>query len=137
MIDQLRKDLIADEGLRLRPYTDTVGKVTIGVGRNIDDRGITRDEAMLLLDNDMAVAFRDLDRNVPWWRDLPEPAQRGLANMCFNIGWPRLSRFNRMLTALEGRHFHTAAEEALASLWREQVGARAHRVARLFKECAI
>lgn len=136
MIDDLRKDLIADEGLRLKPYRCSAGKLTIGVGRNLDDVGITRDEAMHLLDEDIARVQRELDRNVPWWRDLPEPAQRALANMCFNLGWPRLSGFTQMLAHLKLERFGQAAYEALDSTWARQVGARAQRIAKLFRECA-
>jgi len=135
-IDQLKDDLVLDEGLRLKPYKDTVGKVTIGIGRNLDDVGITENEARYLLENDIGVAMSELDREAPWWRDLPEPAQRGLVNMCFNLGWPRLSKFRGMLGALEAGDYHSAAEEALDSRWSAQVGDRARRIADLYRSCA-
>lgn len=134
MLDQLLQDLIRDEDLREKPYRDSVGKLTIGIGRNLDDRGISRDEAVYLCRNDIAIATGDLDRAVPWWRDLPEPAQRGLANMCFNLGWPRLSAFKKMLAALEAHDFDRAADEALDSKWARQVGERADRIETLFRE---
>lgn len=133
MIDQLRDDLIRDEDVRLKPYRDSVGKLTIGCGRNLDDVGISRDEADVLLDNDMAGVFRDLDREIPWWRMLPDDAQRGLANMSFNLGITRLLKFRRMIAALKARDYHNAAEEALDSKWASQVGPRAHRIAKLFR----
>lgn len=126
-------DLVRDEGLRLKPYTDTVGKLTIGVGRNLDDRGITEDEAMYLLRNDIMIAVDDLDRNVPWWRGLPDGPRRALVNMSLNLGWPRLSGFRNMLMALEAGDYDTAATEALDSKWARQVGDRAERLSTLIR----
>ena len=133
----LRNDLIRDEGLKLKPYKDGVGKLTIGVGRNLDDRGITEVEAYAMCDHDIEIVATELDRNASWWRDLPEPAQRGLMNMCFNMGWPRLSRFQRMLSALKLQSFKIAATEALDSTWAKQVGARAERIAGDFRGCEV
>lgn len=133
-LDQLKADLIRDEGVRLAPYRDTVGKLTIGVGRNLDDVGISQDEAEFLLLNDMTAAVRELGRNLTWFAVLPEDVQRGLANMAFNMGWPRLSQFKRMFAALEARNYARAADEAMDSKWARQVGVRADRIAKLFRE---
>ena len=133
-LDKLRADLVRDEGLKLKPYRCTAGKLSIGVGRNLDDNGISKSEAMALLDNDLSWVFDDLDRNCPWWRRMPEPAQRGLANMALNLGWPRLSAFRNMLAALQAMDYATAAREALDSKWAKQVGARAERIAALYRE---
>ena len=130
---RLRAELVRDEGLRLRPYRCSAGALTIGVGRNLDDRGITRAEALAMLDADIGAACDDLDRRAPWWRGLPAPARRGLANMAFNLGWPRLSGFRSMLAALEAGDWDRAADEALDSRWAAQVGDRAQRVAALFR----
>ncbi len=129
----LRDDLIRDEGQRLKPYVDTVGKTTIGVGRNLTDNGISADESMYLLINDLNAVDQDLTVNCSWWAGLPEPAARGLANMCFNLGWPRLSGFKHMLAALQAGEWETAATEAENSAWATQVGDRAHRIAQLFR----
>lgn len=129
---RLRAELVRDEGLRLRPYRCTAGALTIGVGRNLDDRGISRAEALAMLDADLEAVEGELDRRAPWWRGLPAPARRGLANMAFNLGWPRLAGFRRMLAALEAGEWDRAADEALDSRWAAQVGDRARRVAKLF-----
>lgn len=129
---QLTRDLERDEGRKRKPYKCTAGKVTIGVGRNLDDIGLTEPEIDHLLRNDLVRVCAELDRNVPWWRDMPEPHQRGLANMCFNLGWPRLSAFRRMLAALENGDGMMAALEAMDSKWSAQVGDRAARIALLF-----
>lgn len=135
-ISDLKNELIFDEGLQLKPYRDSVGKLTIGVGRNLDDMGITANEAHLLLENDIERAMADLDHNVTWWRHLPDTVQRGMVNMVFNLGWPRFSGFRKMLRALEARDFEEAAREALDSKWAEQVGARAERISKLFRSAA-
>ena len=129
----LKTDLTRDEGLRLRPYQDTVGKLTIGVGRNLDDVGISEAEALVMLEADIDRSVTELNRHLPWLLDRPEPVQRALANMCFNLGWPRLSGFRNMLAALEAGAYDRAAGEALDSRWARQVGARAQRIAALIR----
>ncbi len=131
--EQLAKELIRDEGLRLDPYKDTVGKLTIGVGRNLDDRGISKNEAFFLLDTDVEEVIRDLDRELPWWKDLSNNGQRALANMCFNLGITKLLGFKRMLLYLNRKRYALAAEEALNSKWARQVGSRANRIADLIR----
>ena len=133
-IARIKDDLRRDEGLRLTPYHCTAGKLTIGVGRNLDDLGITAEEADYLLENDIGRVAMELDHNIPWWRGLPAGAQRALVNMAFNLGWPRLSGFTNMLAALEAGDMATAAAEALNSRWAGQVGERADRIAALIRE---
>ena len=133
-LSDLREDLKRDEGVRNYPYTDTEGILTIGVGRNLEDRGLSDDEIDVLLTNDLKWVIHDLDRNLPWWRDMPSGKQRALANMAFNLGYPRLSGFRKMLAALEAGDWNGAAAEALDSRWARQVGDRAHRIATLMKE---
>jgi lysozyme len=131
--DALLADLIRDEGLRLKPYLDTVGKITIGIGRNLSDRGISREEATVLARNDIAAAVADLDCHAPWWASLSEARQRALLNMTFNMGWPRMSGFAAMLAALHAGDHAAAADAALDSAWARQVGARALRVSELIR----
>lgn len=133
MYDQLRQDLIRDEGMRLRPYQCTGGKTSIGVGRNLDDVGITEPEAMQMLDNDIERCACELDERLPWWNQLGKSRRRALLNMTFNLGITRLMGFRRMLSALERGQWDKAADEALNSKWARQVGARADRIAALFR----
>jgi lysozyme len=131
----LRADLTADEGVKLKVYTCPAGKLTIGVGRNVEDLGITLQEAMYLLDGDIARVSAELDRNAPWWRQMSEPRQRALANMCFQLGWPRLSRFVRMLAAMQAGQWDRAAVEARDSLWfRQTQASRTRRVINAIRE---
>lgn len=128
-IAQLKQDLTRDEGVRLMPYVDSVGKVTIGVGRNLTDKGICASECDFQLTNDVNDVISSLDMAIPYWKNLSEPRQRALANMCFNMGLHRLLGFTNMLAAIRGGDFTTASTEALNSEWARQVGARAQRIA--------
>jgi lysozyme len=129
----LLEDLQRDEGLSLYPYTDTVGKVTIGFGRNLTDNGISTEEASQLLKNDMMNVVDEM-RVRFMGMELSEGVERALLNMAFNMGVPRLKKFKKTWAALYGGHYATAAEEALDSRWGKQVGARAQRVAALIRE---
>ena len=133
-VEALKVDLMRDEGCRMKPYRDSVGKLTIGIGRNLDDNGITLEEAKILLENDITTVLIELDNKLRWWRELPEPAQRGLANMAFNLGLYRLLGFHKMLAALEHGEMQIAAASALDSKWAGQVGDRAKRIASLFQQ---
>ena len=132
--DALARDLRRDEGWRLQPYTDTVGKTTIGCGRNLDDVGISDAEATFLLDNDMRRVWAELRGFFPDVLAMSEPRQRALANMLFNLGLTRFAGFKRMLAALLAGDYARAADEALDSRWARQVGQRAVRIAEMIRE---
>ena len=128
--DALAADLRIDEDVRAFPYVDTVGKLTIGVGRNLTDRGLSEPEIDLLLANDLTLVVAELDRHLPWWREMNDVRQRVLANMCFNMGWPRLRGFVRTLAAMQRGDYVGAANGMRESRWARQVGMRATRLAR-------
>lgn len=130
-IDLMRNELIRDEGIRSFPYKDTVGKLTIGVGRNLDSVGIHDDEAYLMLENDIHDAMHSLDKYLPWWRNLDEVRQRVLVNMCFNMGIAGLLGFKNTLAAIQAGRYTDAAAGMLASKWAGQVGARAQRLSEM------
>jgi len=113
------------EGLRLKPYRDSVGKLTIGYGRNLDDRGITRDEAEYMLNNDVSRCMAELRQNLPWFDRLDPVRQDVLIDMCFNLGIGSLLKFNQTLGHIEKAEYDLAADCMLDSLWAKQVGARA------------
>lgn len=119
--EKLIDELVLDEGLRLRVYNDTKGIPTIGIGRNLL-KGITREEAYHLANNDIEEVIADLDRAIPWWVQLDEVRQRALTNLCFNMGVARLLGFHKMLQALQVADFVTAAAELLDSHWKTDVG---------------
>jgi lysozyme len=103
----------------------------VGYGRNLDDAGITAEEAEFLLRNDVRRVFAELDRDMPWWRELSPGRQRALANMAVNLGLPRLKEFRLMLSALRRGDHEEAARQTLDSRWARQVGDRARRIAGL------
>lgn len=125
--------LLVHEGLRLHPYTDTVGKLTIGVGRNLTDRGITREEAMAMLAGDIDRCVAELYNALPWFAALDDVRKRVLVDMDFNMGLTRLLEFRQTLAAVEAGDYALAAERMLESMWARQVGERAHRLARMMK----
>lgn len=132
----IETDLMRDEGFVSHAYRDSEEFWTIGYGRLIDEQlggGISEAEAFILLRNDIQKARTDLDRALPWWRALPEPSQRGLVNMCFNLGLTRLLTFEKMLKALEAGNGVLAAMECLDSKWARQVGERSRRIAALYR----
>ncbi|KKN74541.1 hypothetical protein LCGC14_0389580 [marine sediment metagenome] len=130
---KLFKDLMVDEGLRLKPYRCSAGKLTIGFGHNLEARGISESVAAAILHEDIDYDLPGLYQRIPWLRDYPEPVQRALANMAFNMGTSKLMRFVKMLKALRDRNYSLAAEEALDSKWARQVGDRAIRIAELLE----
>jgi len=132
-MSKLRRLLIKHEGLRLHPYKDTVGKWTLGIGRNLDDKGISEAEAVLMLDNDIADCKEQLDRNIPWWRGLNGPRMAVMVSMCFNLGIGGLLRFKKTLAAIEGEEWDIACIEMLDSKWARQVGGRANDLAQMMR----
>ena len=132
-IERLKAQLILHEGLRLKPYKDSVGKLTIGVGRNLDDKGITNNEAMTLLDNDIDDAYEDAKSLIASFNDIGDVRQRVLVDMSYNLGRSRLKGFKKMLAAVESGMFTTASREMLDSKWADQVGTRAERLAKMMR----
>jgi len=127
MVRQLR----LHEGERLRPYRCTAGKLTIGVGRNLEDRGITAQESAYLLANDIANEERELLRALPWVAKLDEVRQRVLLDMSFNMGIVGLLAFKRTLATIQAGDYRAAASMMLDSKWAGQVGQRAERLSRM------
>lgn len=132
-VEDILADLRRDEGLRLKIYTDTVGKQTIGYGHNLDALGISEHIADLILEEDFVNTLTELNKRLPWWKTLTKPQRRGLVNMAFNLGLPKLLKFKKMLAALKKGKKERAAAEALDSKWAKQVGKRAWRIAALYK----
>jgi lysozyme len=132
--DRLVAELTRDEGLRLRAYKCPAGKTTIGIGRNLDDVGITKAEAETLCRNDVARVEAELDARLPWWRGLDEVRQRVIANMAFNLGTDGLLKFKNTLRHVEAGEYLAAAQGMLASRWASQVGPRALRLAQMMRD---
>lgn len=132
MIDLARRMIMEHEGLRLKPYQCTAGKLTIGYGRNIEEVGIDEREAEHLLDNDIGRVLDELE-TLDFWGCLGSVRQAVLVDMCFNLGFPRLAGFRKMLAACRAGDFEAAAVEMLDSRWARQVGRRAQRLAEMMR----
>lgn len=124
LIEQLKRH----EGIELKPYQDTVGKWTIGVGRNLDDIGISEQEAEMLLLNDIKEAERQLITTMPWTQELDEVRFSALLNFVFNVGIGTASKFVNAMGLLKEKNYDMAADEMLNSRWARQVGNRAIEV---------
>ena len=133
---ELRDQLVRHEGLRLKPYRDTVGKLTIGVGRNLDDVGIAQAEAFILMGTDVARVEAGLDARLPWWRGLDAVRRDVLVDMAFNMGVATLCGFASTLAAVREGRFAAAAEGMLRSAWAGQVKGRATTLAAMMRSGA-
>ena len=148
--DLLMQKLVAHEGLRLQVYEDSLGIATIGIGRNLEDRGITPEElawmdipnmaivhtmgiteadAMYLAENDVQIVEDELLRAHPCVDRLDAVRQLILVDMAFNMGVPRLCKFKKMWAAVHENKFDIAAKEMLDSRWANQVKSRAVKLA--------
>jgi lysozyme len=129
LVDQL----IRHEGLELKVYKCTEGIETIGIGRNLVDRGVTEEEARYLCNNDIEIVEHELLRNFPFVADLDDVRLRVILDMAFNLGISRLRNFKKMWEALEGADYETAAIEMMDSKWARQVKTRAYTLARMME----
>lgn len=130
MVERCKKH----EGFSSKPYKCPAGKLTIGYGRNIEDNGITKDEAEYLLLNDIESARDELLKNYPWASKISYHRRFVLTEMVFNMGIVKFKQFKNMLAACEQGDWNKAAEQALDSAWHKQVGKRAETLAQVLKE---
>lgn len=129
----LRREVMAAEGLRLKPYTDTAGKLTIGYGRNLADVGISTLEAEVLLDHDLADAEIACRKTFDWFALLNDARQCVVVEMVFNLGLQRFQGFGQTIAAIKQGDYPQASRQMLASRWAAQVGARAERLAEVMR----
>lgn len=112
------------------PYRCPAGKLTIGVGRNLDAKGISTLEAMMMLANDINATLDGLIEAFPWWERLDDARSRVLISMAFNLGIDGLRKFRHFLSALEAGDYERAAAEMRNSAWYGQVGERGPKLVR-------
>ena len=135
LMNRIKSQLVRHEGLRLKPYRCTAGKLTIGVGRNLDDCGISQKEAYVLLDNDIRNCEQQLLDEIPViYNALDEVRQSVLLNMCFNLGLKGLLGFNNTLAFIAAGDWERAANGMLASKWAKQVGMRAIELSEMMRK---
>jgi len=131
-----------NEGLRLKPYKCTAGKLSIGFGRNLDDKGISESEAEILLTNDIEDcldSLRNIFNNFEHYylsenRSLSKNRQLVLVDMMFNLGKTRFLKFKKMIKAVKDEDFEEAAKQILDSRYATQVPNRAKRNIDLMRE---
>lgn len=127
--------LINDEGLKLKPYRCQAGKLTIGVGRNLEDRGISSEEAVYLLRNDIQECIKDLEQSVfrGVWTRFPEHARVVFTNMRFQLGYSGFRGFRKMIAAARVMDWPEVATQMKDSAWYTQTTARATRLIRIIE----
>lgn len=138
--------LIDDEGLKQFPYFDCCGKqfrrctckeqgkLTLGVGRNIEDVGISENEATGLLSNDVKRVTAIIERNFPWFAKINVARRVVIVAMVFNMGLETFKTFTKMINRIESGDFYSASKEMLNSEWSAQVKSRAVRLSKIFEK---
>ena len=137
-IDKLREEIAADEGEVHEIYLDHLGLATFGIGHLVRDDDpesglpvgtpIDDDRVVKAFESDIETVLSDCNKLYPDFNDLPEEAQRVIANMMFNMGRPRLSKFKGMKSGVDARDWDRAADEMVDSRWYRQVTNRADRL---------
>ena len=128
-IERLSKQLVIHEGLRLKPYHCSADKLTIGVGRNIQEVGITESEAMYLLANDIERCIVECKNQFQWFETLTPLRQEAVVNLVFNMGMATVKKFKKTIQHIENEEYELAGSELLNSRYAQQVGQRAIDVA--------
>ena len=136
--DRLREELADDEGCKYEIYLDHLGLPTFGIGHLIVEADpehgepvgtpVSEERVRKAFDLDILVTIEDCHRLYSDFDELPEECQLIIANMCFNLGYPRLSKFKNMKAAVDARDWNEAADQMVDSRWHDQVPNRAKRL---------
>ena len=127
-MNKLIEQLKIHEGMKLKPYKCTAGKLTIGIGRNLEDVGISMEEANMLLRHDIQEATRQLLHAFPWMDDFNDARISAMINFTFNVGIGTVKKFENTLSYMQSGEWNKAADEMMDSRWARQVGNRAIEV---------
>ena len=143
-VDKLRKQLEIDEGIVHEIYLDHLGYATFGIGHLVRESDpenglptgspISPERCAEAFESDIEAVLSDCNILYPDFADLPEEAQQIIANMMFNLGRPRLSKFVGMKRGVDAKDWNAAADEMVDSRWYRQVGARAERLVNRMRE---
>ena len=143
-VEQLREQLKIDEGCVYEIYNDHLGYPTFGIGHLVRESDpengspvgtkVSEDRVANAFDDDIGIVLSDCNKLYPDFEDLPEEAQQIIANMMFNLGRPRLSKFVGMKRGVDAKDWDSAADEMVDSRWYRQVGARAERLVNRMRE---
>jgi len=142
-IDVLRKELEVDEGVKYEIYNDHLGYATFGIGHLVNgmdpEHGqeigtvVSNDRVAEAFNHDVETVISDCERLYPEFNELPEEVQLIIANMMFNMGRPRLSKFKGMKAGVDSQDWNKAADEMIDSAWYRQVPQRAGRLVKRMK----
>jgi lysozyme len=145
-LGKLRADLELDEGVKHEIYLDHLGLPTFGIGHLIRDEDpeygedvgtpVTDNRVAEAFEQDIQITIDDCEKLYPDFYELPEEAQLIIANMCFNLGYPRLSAFKGMKRGVDARDWNAAADEMVDSRWYRQVPNRADRLVERMRNIA-
>ena len=137
-VDKLREQLKIDEGCVYKIYNDHLGYPTFGIGHLVIESdpengqalgtSVSEDRVTSAFDSDIAIVLSDCNKLYPDFESLPEEAQQIIANMMFNLGYPRLSKFRGMKAGVDAKDWNRTADEMVDSRWYAQVGKRAERL---------
>jgi len=137
-LDKLREEIKYDEGSVNEIYLDHLGLATFGIGHLVTEwdeeygwevgTPVSEDRCNEVFDSDIQIVLSDCQHLYPDFNDLPEEVQRIIANMMFNMGRPRLSKFKGMKAGVDARDWNKAADEMVDSRWYRQVTNRAERL---------
>jgi lysozyme len=122
-VDKLVKQLKKHEGIELKPYKCTSNKLTIGIGRNLEDVGISEHEAEFLLMNDLDT-YMTAAKSYNWYAGLNDARKAVIVNMLFNMGQTNFNKFLKMKQALDVGDHAEAGKQMLDSKWAKQVKGR-------------
>lgn len=131
MNEKLIEMLKIHEGLSFKAYKCSAGKTTVGYGRNLDDKGITKEEAEWLLLNDVHEITQQAEDNFPWFNSLDEVRKNVVLDMLYNLGLSKFIKFKLLIHFLEIGDYTQASIEMKDSLWYDQVGERAVRLCKM------
>ena len=149
LMDRIKEQLVRHEGLRLKPYRCTAGKFTIGIGRNLDECGVSQSEAYIMLINDIMNCEKQLQAKIPdIYNGLDEVRKSVLLNMCISIPQSRFASlrepcylgingllgFKNTLAFIQAGDWERAANNMLVSKWAKQVGRRAIELSELMRK---
>jgi len=144
--EQLREELAEDEGCKFEIYLDHLGLPTFGIGHLVTENDpenghpvgtpIDEERVRQVFSLDIAVTIEDCKVLYDDFDDLPEEAQLVIANMMFNMGRPRLSKFKGMKAGVDARDWNKAADEMVDSRWHDQVPNRAKRLVKRIRDLA-
>lgn len=133
MSETLADRIERHEGYRQFVYTDSLGHPTVGIGRALDTRGVTHDEARYLLENDIAQETAAIRVALPWVSSLDETRFGVLVEMAFQLGTEGVMKFHQALGAMARGDWDAAADQMLDSEWAKQTPARAQELAQIMR----